>query len=66
MTNGVHQGGLVSPYLFYVFIDDLRDVLRNTVHGCYVNGQCFNHVMYADDTLLQAPSPTALQSLKNI
>ena len=60
VTNGVRQGGILSPYLFNVFIDDLSQVLRNTLYGCYVNDQCFNHVMYADDTLLLAPSPTAL------
>ena len=48
------------------FIDDLSQVLRNTLYGCYVNDQCFNHVMYADDTLLLAPSPTALQILIDI
>ena len=60
VTNGVRQGDILSPYLFNVFIDDLSQVLRNTLYGCYVNKQCFNHVMYADDTLLLAPSPTAL------
>ena len=40
--------------------------LRNSCHGCYVNGECFNHVVYADDTLLLAPSPTALQNLTDI
>ena len=51
---------------FNVFIYDLSQVLRNTFYGCYVNDQCFNHVMYADNTLLLAPSPTALQILIDI
>ena len=40
--------------------------MQNSCHGCYVNGECFNHVVYADDTLLLAPSPTALQNLIDI
>ena len=59
-TNGVRQGGILSPYLFDVFTDDLSHVLRNTPYGCYVNGQCFNHLTHADDTLLLAPSLAAL------
>ena len=60
------RGEFLSPYLFNVFLDDLSHVLRNSCHGCYVNGECFNHVVYADDTLLLAPSPTALQNLIDI
>ena len=66
VPNGDHEGGILSPYLFNVFIDDLRHVFQNTIYRCYVNGQWFNRVMYADDTLLLATSPTALQNLTDI
>ena len=60
------QGGILSPYLFNVFIGDPSHVSRKSLYGCYVNGQCFNHVMHADATLLLAPSPVALQNLIDI
>ena len=35
--------------------------LSSVPYGCYIN--CINHIMYADDTVLIAPSPVALQKL---
>ena len=34
--------------------------------GCYIDNLCMNHVMYADDICLMAPSPAALQELIDI
>ena len=34
--------------------------------GCQIGNVCVNHVMYADDICLMAPSPAALQKLFNI
>ena len=31
--------------------------------GCYIDDQCVNHVMYADDICLMAPSAIELQKL---
>ena len=55
-TNGVRQGGILSPYLFNVYVDDLS-VKRNSCHaGCYYSGGCINHLMYADDLVIMSPS----------
>ena len=45
------------------FIDDLSLILRGSYYGCHINGECFNHIIYADDTVLVSSSPTALQAL---
>lgn len=66
VTNGVRQGGVLSPYLYNVFIDDLSYELNKTKLGCKVNNCLINHLCYADDSVLLAPSPAALQKLLNV
>ena len=62
-SNGTRQGSVLSPYLFNVYIDELSDRLKSTGIGCYMNNVYFNHLFYADDSVLIAPSPRALQLL---
>ena len=53
----------MPPVLFNVYIDDLSRILCSMPYGCYINNTCVNHLVYADDTVLLAPSPGALQGL---
>ena len=68
ISNGVRQGGILSPKLFSVYINDLSDKLIKCKVGCYmyIDNLCMNHVMYADNICLMAPSPVALQELIDI
>ena len=66
VSNGVRQGGILSPKLYSVYVDDLSDYLVKSQIGCQIDNVCVNHVMYADDICLMAPSPAALQKLINI
>ena len=60
ISNGVRQGGILSPKLFSVYVDDLSDKLINQTGGCHIDNLCMNHVMYADDISLMAPNPASL------
>lgn len=63
--NGVRQGGILSPKLFALYLDDLSTLLSKTSAGCYID-ICVNHLFYADDLCLLAPSAMGLQQLINI
>ena len=62
----IRQGGILSPKLYSVYVDDLSEYLVKSQIGCHIDNVCVNHVMYADDICLMAPSPAALQKLINI
>ncbi len=63
VTNGVRQGGIASPRLFNVYMDALSIVLSNSNSGCAINSCNVNHLFYADDSVLMAPSAKGLQRL---
>ena len=56
ISNGVGQGGILSPRLFAVYVDDLFKQLFDARSGCFIEHQCINHQMYADDICLLTPS----------
>jgi hypothetical protein len=59
-SNGVHQGGVLSPILFTVYIDDLLLELEKQGVGCFWNHHFAGAVCHADDIVLIAPSASAL------
>ena len=36
------------------------DEFSNSDAGCYINDKCINHIMYAADICLMAPTGTAM------
>ena len=66
VLTGVRQGGILSPRLFVIYIDDLLVALRKSGVGCHLIGYFVAAIMYADDLALIAPTRSALQKLLNI
>ena len=63
VSNGVRQGGILSPYLFNVYMDDLSIRLKKLYPGCRIANNIINHLFYADDLVLLCPSHRGLQEL---
>ena len=61
LRKNIRQGGILSPKLFAIYVDDLTHELTLCKSGCYIDDQCMNHVMCADDICLMAPSAIGLQ-----
>ncbi|KAL0809192.1 hypothetical protein ABMA28_011417 [Loxostege sticticalis] len=63
---GVRQGGLTSPTLFNLYMNDLIVSLGSQRVGCYVDGVCVNNLSYADDMVLLSASICGLRKLIRI
>jgi hypothetical protein len=65
-TGGVKQGGILSPYLFNFFINELiEDCLKSNI-GCRLGGINVSIVAYCDDIILISPLKRHLQKLLDI
>ena len=53
--NGVKQGGIMSPHMFNVYVDDLMTKLLCEKLGCMIGKFC-SAIFYADDIILISAS----------
>jgi len=56
----------MSHLLFNIYMDELSCNLNQSYIGFSMNGMIINHFIYAYDTCIIAPSPTALHELFGI
>lgn len=66
VKNGVRQGGVLSPILFNIYVDSISIELNKQKVGCMIGRQLLNHLFFADDLVIIAPSHKALQKLVNV
>ena len=66
VSNGVKQGGVLSPILFTIYMDVLLERLNNSGYGCYMGHMFTGAFGYADDIIMLAPTRTSMETLISI
>ena len=62
-SNGVKQGGALSPLLLNVYLDELIVLLMEQGVGCHMNGMLVGAFCYADDVTLPTPTGMSLNAM---
>jgi len=65
-SNGVKQGGVLSPLLFCVYVAELLCRLQSHGVGCHIGDTFVGAFGYADDLTLLAPSIIAAKSMLSV
>lgn len=63
VTSSTKQGGILSPEIFAVYIDDLVKLLKKMGIGCHIALVFLACILFADDICLIAPTRGALQTM---
>jgi len=62
---GVAQGGVLSPLLYDIFINEIAQILTDPLkaYGSSIGSQRISIILFADDIFIIASSPVQLQSM---
>jgi hypothetical protein len=63
---GTKQGGILSPELFSLYIDDLVKILKKEHIGCHMIRLFLACILFADDLTLLAPTRSVMQRMIDI
>ena len=67
VSTGVRQGGLLSPILFNVYMDELLlQRLQQQDIGCHIGTIFMGALCYADDLITLCPTRRGLQKMINV
>ena len=66
VTNGVRQGGILSPILFGVYVDELLNRLKRSDIGCHLGIHYIGALGFADDIILLCPTLAGLKIMISI
>ena len=61
--NGTRQGGILSPLLYNIYINDVIESISKCSIGCQLGYHRTNILCYADDLVLMCPAKEGLQVL---
>lgn len=63
---GVRQGGLTSPKLFNLYVNELIVELSSRPVGCKIGGASVNNLSYADDMVLLGPTAGSIRDMLSV
>jgi len=61
VSNGVKQGGVLSPILFCIYIDSLLKSLAVSGVDCFIGRLFVGALVYADDIVLLSPTANGIR-----
>ena len=64
--SGLKQGGILSPLIFNLFVNDLGTLLEHSGKGVSLDGVNLSSLFFADDLVLIAETEEDLQQLFDI